>query len=446
MAEPRPTPATPEAETGTVAYLLKGYPRLSEIFIASEIHRLERAGLRVRLYVIKQPDESVWHPVVDRIRAEPSYLPPADSVSATSAWRWLRANLRPFLPSLAATARRRPGGLLRAGAAALAQAIRARDSRRDWPRKVYLKELLQAVALSERLLAAPDVRHLHAHFAHGCTTVAWLASLITGLPFSFTGHAKDIYAERLNPAGLLRRKLLAARFAVTCTEANRLHLQRIAPEADVHRVYHGLNADFSRLLDEGAPARAPNGRMRILGVGRLVEKKGFDVFVDACAELARRDLPFEAAIIGEDGAHGDEVRRRIAARGLEDRLALAGPKTQAELLDEYRRADALCLPCRIVDGGDRDGIPNVLVEAMACGVPSVTTAISGIPELIEDGRNGLLVAPDDPEAAAVALQRIHTDRELAGRLASAARATVRERFDGDRLTDELIALFRRVGR
>ncbi|MGH2987519.1 MAG: glycosyltransferase family 4 protein [Solirubrobacterales bacterium] len=438
MAERSPAPRAP---AGTVAYLLKGYPRLSEIFIASEIHRLERAGLPIRLYVIKQPDERVRHPVVDRIRAQPSYLPPATPVSDTSLLRWLRTNLRPFLPSLAATLRRRPGGLLRAALAALAQAVRAREGRWAWPRTVYLKELLQAVALSERLLAAPDVVHLHAHFAHGCTTVAWLASLITGLPFSFTGHAKDIYAERLNPAGLLRRKLLAARFAVTCTEANRRHLERIAPQAEVHRVYHGLNADFSRLLDGGAPARSRNGSMRVLGVGRLVAKKGFDVLVDACALLEQRGIGFEATIVGEEGDHGDEVRRRIVDRGLSDRVALAGPRTQAQLLEDYRRADAVCLPCRIVQGGDRDGIPNVLVEAMACGVPAVSTAISGIPELIEDGRNGLLVAPDDPEAVAAALIRIDGDRELAQRLGRAARETVSERFDGDRLTDRLTELF-----
>jgi glycosyltransferase involved in cell wall biosynthesis len=438
MAEAHPAAGT---GPGTVAYLLKGYPRLSEIFIASEIHRLERAGLRIRLYVIKQPDERAWHPVVDRIRAKPRYLPPAEPVSGTSVVRWLRRNLRQFLPSLGAVLGRRPGGLLRGVVAAFVQAVRARDGRWGWPRKVYLKEFLQAVALSERLLAAPDVGHLHAHFAHGCTTVAWLASLITGLPFSFTGHAKDIYSERLNPAGLLRRKLLAARFAVTCTEANRRHLERIAPEAEVHRVYHGLNVDFSRLLDASDSDGSPNGSMRLLGVGRLVEKKGFDVFVDACALLARRRIAFEATIVGEEGEHAAAVRRRIVDRGLEDRVTLAGPKTQAQLLEEYRRADALCLPCRIAEGGDRDGIPNVLVEAMACGVPSVSTPISGIPELIEDGRNGLLVPPDDPEAVARAVIQIDRDRELAERLSRAARTTVRERFDGDRLAHQLIELF-----
>ncbi len=177
MAEPR---RTPEAGAGTVAYLLKGFPRMSEIFIASEIHRLEKAGVPIRLYVIKQPDEPDRHPVVDRIRARPSYLPPASPVSDTTARAWLRANLRPFLPSLAATLRRRPAGVLRAGVAGLAQAMRARESRWAAPRRVYLKEFLQAVALSARLLEAGDVRHVHAHFAHGCTTVAWLASLITG--------------------------------------------------------------------------------------------------------------------------------------------------------------------------------------------------------------------------------------------------------------------------
>jgi glycosyltransferase involved in cell wall biosynthesis len=442
MAEQHPTPGA----TPTVAYLLKGYPRLSEIFIATEIHRLEQAGVRIRLFVIKQPDERVHHPVVDRIRAVPSYLPPATPLADGELLRWLRMNLRRFVPSLGATLRRRPGGLARAALAAFAQAVRARESRWACPRPVYLKELLQAVALSERLLAAPDVVHLHAHFAHGSTTVAWLASRITGLPFSFTGHAKDIYAKDLNPAGLLRRKLLAARFAVTCTEANRRHLERLAPEAEVHRIYHGLNADFSRLLDRGAPGRGRNGRLRVLGVGRLVEKKGFDVLVDACALLERRGVAFEATIVGERGDHAPAIERRIAEHGLTDRVALAGPKTQAQLLEAYRDADALCLPCRIVAGGDRDGIPNVLVEAMACGVPSVSTAISGIPELIEDGRNGLLVSPDDPEAVAEALIRIDADRELAQRLSGAARATVRERFDGDLLTGEMAELLRPPGR
>src|SRR3954463_10978875 len=309
----------------SVAYVLKGWPRISELFIASEVHRVEQAGQQLRLYVIKPPDEAETHPVVERIRATPEYLPATTSLSATTLRAWLRENLPAFLPAVRRTARRHPAGLARASAMALAQAVRARDGRLGLPRKLYAKELLQAVALADRLADAPDVGHLHAHFAHGATTVTWLCSAITGLPFSFTGHAKDIYSPSLNPAGLLRRKLLAARFSVTCTEANMRHLKAIAPEAVVHRVYHGLEADLAPLMGEETGAQAPDpsgsnghrrGAVRLLGVGRLVEKKGFDVVVDACGELDRRGVPFEAVIVGPDDDAGPKLRARIAALGL----------------------------------------------------------------------------------------------------------------------------------
>ena len=436
--------ATATGGSGSVAYVLKAYPRLSETYIHSEIHRLERLGLPLRLYSIKPVEESEQgprHRVVERIRAQPVYLPEVGSVSGVSAIRWLRHNVRPFLAPLARCLRRRPAGVCKAALAALAQAVRARPRWSSPPRKLYLKEFLQAVALSDRVSAAPDVRHLHSHYAHGSTTVAWLASHITGLPFSFTGHAKDVYSEDLNPAGLLRRKLLAARFAVTCTEAGAEHMRRLAPEARIHVVYHGLVEDLRQALDDdGVRAPRPNGSLRMLGVGRLVAKKGFDTFVDACAALQRDGVSFEATIAGPDGPYGRVVRDLIVARGLEDRIHLVGAMSQDELLSEYARADAFCLPCRIV-GADRDGIPNVLVEAMAAGTPVVSTCISGIPELIEPGVNGLLVAPDDPVALAGALRTLHGDPALAARLGSAGRATVQERFDGERLARQLADLF-----
>ena len=429
-----------EGQRGSIAYVLMGFPRVSETFIASELHRVERAGVPVRLFVLKPVEEKergLRHPVVDAIAAEPRYLPDTASLTAP-LHRWRPRHLKPFMPALRRTARRRPRGLARAVARATRQAIRDRRTPLSGPRKVYIKELVQAVGLADQLLDAPDVRHLHAHFAHGTTTVTWHAATIAGLPFSFTGHARDIYAPELNPKGWLRRKLLAARFAVTCTQANVEHLKRIAPEAQVHLVYHGLNTDFARLLKEPQPAAAPNGTLRVLGVGRLVAKKGFDVFVDACAELRRRDVPFEALIVGQDDKHGDVVRERIAAHGLD--IALPGPMGQEELLREYRRAGALAMPCRVLEN-DRDGIPNVLVEAMAAGAPVVATGVSGIPELVEDEVNGLLVEPDDPAALADALIRLHEDRELADRISQEGRRTVQERFDGDRLAHRLAELF-----
>jgi glycosyltransferase involved in cell wall biosynthesis len=415
---------------GTVAYILMGYPRVSETFIASEILRVERAGVPLRLFVIKPVEERERdhrHPVVDAIAAQPTYLPDPAALRAPLR-RWRARHVRPFLPALR---RLHPLGLARALAIVLPQYARER-------RKIYLKELLQAIALADRL--PPDVRHLHAHFAHGTTTVTWLAATINGLPFSFTGHARDIYAGKLNRHGLLRRKLLAARFAVTCTEANVRHLKAIAPEARVHLVYHGLSADFTTLLGTEALPAARNGRLRVLGVGRLVAKKGFDVLVDACAVLRDRGVPFEARIVGQEDAEADSLRRRIANHGLDALVTLPGPTDPSGLLREYRSAGALCMPCRLLPD-DRDGIPNVLVEAMAAGAPVVASNVSGIPELVRHEVNGLLVEPDEPEQLADALTRLHHDRELADRLTREARLTVEERFDGERLARDLAALF-----
>ena len=436
-----PSAAAP-ARPRSIGYVLMGFPRVSETFIASEVHRIEEAGVPVRLFVIKPVEErerGLRHQVVDAIRAEPDYLPDASSLTAP-LHRWRPAHLRPFAPALRRTARARPLGLARACATVLRQALRDRRTRFSGPRKIYVKELLQAVALADRLLAAPDVRHLHAHFAHGTTTVAWHAARIAGLPFSFTGHARDIYARELNPCGWLRRKLLAARFVVTCTEANRRHLESIAPEATVHLVYHGLNADFAQLLRAPATTTNGDGTLRVLGVGRMVAKKGFDVFVEACGVLRSREVPFDAVIVGQDDKHGDTVRARIARLGLQDSVRLPGPMGQPELLREYRRATALCMPCRVLDN-DRDGIPNVLVEAMAAGTPVVATRVSGIPELVDHDVNGLLVPPEDPEAVADMLLRLHGDPAYAARLAGAGRETVAQRFDGERLASRLAGLF-----
>jgi glycosyltransferase involved in cell wall biosynthesis len=439
----------PGGTEGTVAYVLKGYPRLSETFVASEIHRVEQAGVPLRLYVLKPVEEherGTRHPIFDRIRARPDYLPGTTSLSGISRFRWLRDNLPAFWPALRRVVRRRPAGFARAVGASLLDGLRARTVWWAPPRKVFLRDLLLGIALADRLLDAPDVRHLHAHFAHGTTTVTWYASRIAGVPFSFTGHARDIYIEELNPGGLLERKLRAARFVVTCTEANREHLKRIANGVPVHRIYHGLNADFTRLLEHDGAAPVRNGHFRVLAVGRLVAKKGLDVFVEACGLLEREGVPLEAVIVGHpaplEPEVGPELTARIESLGLAGCVRLVDSMPQPELYEEYRRATAFCLPCRVVDTGDRDGIPNVMVEAMACGVPVVSTNVSGIPELVTDGSNGLLVPPEDPDAIARALLRLHRDPALAGRLGAEGVGTVRDRFDGDRLAGDLAALFR----
>jgi glycosyltransferase involved in cell wall biosynthesis len=424
-----------------IGYVLKGFPRISELFIASEIRRIERLGVPLRVFVIKPSDESMRHTIVEEIEAKPEFLPPAGSVSEITLRRWLALYFSAFAPSLWRVLRQRPVAVIHAAALAAVQAIRAR--RGLWPRKVYVKEFLQAAALADRLLDARDVAHLHAHFCHGATTVTWLAAVMRGLPFSFTAHAKDLYCGSLNPAGLLPRKIAAASFVVTCTDANKQHLQRLANGTPVHCIYHGLNAELASLLH--APSErhpADDGVLRVLGVGRLVRKKGFDVLVEALALLGRRGVCWQALIAGEDGDAGADLRRRIADHSLHHRIRLPGPLSQAVLYHQYRQADVLCLPCRIDQDGDRDGIPNVLVEAMACGLPTITTAVSGIPEVVEDGVTGLIVPVDDPEATADAIERLRRDRSLAERIAANAAARVRERFDGERLAADLARLFR----
>ena len=334
----------------TVGYVLKGYPRRSELFIASEIWRLEQLHVPVRLFVIKGPEETEHHDVVDRICAEPRYLPDTTSLSGRPLTRWLGENLGAFRPALFDAARRHPVGLGRAAAAAFAQSWRARHGWR--PRSLYAKELLQAVALAAEVDRAGDVERLHAHFAHGTTTVTWLAAMICGLPFSFTGHAKDIYRESLNPAGLLARKLRAATFVATCTRANLEHLRRLAPQAEVHLVYHGLNPDFARLLETAGNGTTPPvpGRqqlLRVVSVGRQVPKKGFDVLLRAIALLRDRGVDLELVLVGETGDATPTIRGLVDELGLGDVVDVRGPCGQPELLRLYQRGH-----------GPRPGLPG----------------------------------------------------------------------------------------
>jgi glycosyltransferase involved in cell wall biosynthesis len=422
----------------SIAYVLMGYPRMSELFIASEIARVEEQGTRLRLIVLKPSDETRRHPVVDRILAEPVYLQDFTSLADRSFVRWLRDNLPASAGAIGRVARRHPLRLARTAGWAAAQAWR---DRRGWrPRAVYLKEWMRAAAVADELSRGEPVTHIHAHFAHRTTTVAWWAAHLVDLPFSFTGHAKDIYQTNQNPKGLLARKMRAAEFVVTCTDANRQHLEAIAPGAPVHVMYHGLNADFARLLADAPPVGRPD-RLRIISVGRLVDKKGFDVLIDAIALLAERGVDVTAAIAGEPGDCEAGIRQRVTSAGLDDRVEFLGTLSQADLFAEYRRSSVFALACRITGDGDRDGIPNVLMEAMAAELPVVSTAVSGIPELVESDVNGLLVPPEDAEALADAIWRLAKDPALAHRLAQAGARTIAEHFDGEALARQMSRLF-----
>jgi glycosyltransferase involved in cell wall biosynthesis len=284
------------------------------------------------------------------------------------------------------------------------------------------------------------VEHLHAHFAHGPASVARYASLLIGVPYSFTAHAKDIYTS---PPGLLATKIDLAKFVVTCTDYNSEYLRSLASPATrarIHRIYHGV--DLSK-FDAGSREVSDTttaSQLTVLSIGRLVEKKGLPYLIEAIADLRAQGYPVHLKIVG-----GGPVREALASQiqhaGLTHSVTLLGPRPQEALLDLYPSAAVFALPCIVTENGDRDGIPNVLVEAMRMGVPVVSTCISGIPELVINQQTGLLVPPRDARALAEAIARLLDDHTLADRLVAQAAQHVRNEFDLTGNTARLRKLF-----
>ncbi|MFW6372866.1 MAG: glycosyltransferase family 4 protein, partial [Thermodesulfobacteriota bacterium] len=289
-----------------------------------------------------------------------------------------------------------------------------------------------------RFLPGRGVVHLHAHFAHSPSSVALFASILSGLPFSFTAHAKDIYTAHPEQ---LREKIRRARFMVTCTDYNRDYLESLAgsKSTSIYRVYHGIDIDlFSASFKE----RRPTEPYRLLTVARLVPKKGLPTVYRALRELKDRGLNFQHDLIG-DGDDRDCILELIRELGLENDCRWLGTLPHEKVLDRYRQADLFVLGCEIAPNGDRDGIPNVLIEAMAMGVPAVATRVSALPELIRNGETGLLVPPRQPEALAGAMMRLLTETDLRGRMIPAAREFVKREFDNFVLIQDLAGIYRR---
>jgi glycosyltransferase involved in cell wall biosynthesis len=422
-----------------VAYILKGWPRTSETFIINEIHLLEEADMNLSIFALKRLAGQQPHAVVSRIKAQVTYLPEAAPLDEQNFIVWLRKNLPGFLSSHAQLFRLRPATYLRTLGEALRMCLKYRASVFALPRKVFFKEFLQAGFIAHSVLQAPHIQHLHAHFCHGATTVAMFASRLCGLPFSFTAHAKDIYQRDLNPGDLLLRKMQRAKFVVTCTGANRIHLNHIRPAlTPVHTIYHGLDLSLFVPADEN---QKQSDTPVILSVGRMVEKKGFVYLVEACRTLKDSGFDFKCQIVGGADKHTDAIRKRISELKLSDTVTLHTAVTQEELRHIYERSTIFALPCQVIENGDRDGIPNVLVEAMAMKLPVVSTAVSGIPELIEHRLNGMLVEQKNAAALADAMAELLEDSELRQRLGQAARAKVIRHFDARENIQSLKSLF-----
>jgi glycosyltransferase involved in cell wall biosynthesis len=393
-------------ETMRIGYVVKRYPRYSETFIVNEILAHEATGLDVRIFALLPSLDTHFQDVIARVRA-PVY----------------------YLPSIAGKARDWWAELVRTGGV----------HPRVWNALVTAtgdsaREVLQAMVLAQEI-RAQGITHLHAHFATSATAVARLAAAISGIPYSFTAHAKDIFHEAVDQR-LLAGKLSAAAVAVTVSDYNLDYLRTRfgAVAGNVARIYNGLDLGRFTYSDPG------NRPAEILAVGRLVEKKGFRYLIDACALLARRGRRFRCRIIGSGELEGD-LRQRISAAGLGAVVELAGPRPQQEVVDAIRSAAVFAAPCLVGRDGNRDGLPTVLLESMALGTPCVSTDVTGIPEILKDNVTGLMVPQEQPEVLAYALNRLLGEPSLRTSLARRARALIEDEFDVHRNAGRLRECF-----
>lgn len=394
--------------------VLKGYPRISETFISNEILLLEQRGIRIHIFSMRHPRETFSHASIKQIKARVDYLP-----------HTILAHLPQLLAHNVRLAAREPRRYAHALGIALRRWRRTHKS-------ATLKHLLQAGYLTDRLLPGSGVVHLHAHFAHSPTSVAMFTSFLSGRPFSFFGHAKDIYTS--DPRQLAE-KIRLARFVATCTRYNRDHLRQLAGHngTPVHCVYHGID---TRLFDADLRLTAAEAPFEILTVARMTAKKGLPTVYQALKRLKAAGLPFRHTLIG-DGDDRDMLLQMVKDLGLSDQCRWLGTLAHGEVIEHFQRSHAFVLGCEVAANGDRDGIPNVLVESMAMGVPVVATTVSAIPELVVDAEHGLLVPPKDPDALAGALTRILTDTGLRQHVIPAARQRVRSNFDNRVLINQL---------
>lgn len=423
----------PQTEIG---YILKGFARTSETFISNEIHLLEEAGVRISIFSFKKLEGQQRHGVSQRIKAHVTYLPEPTPFEKTSLLAWIRRNAAIFRDSHVDLLKRRPGAYLGTILAVLAMSLRYAGGSFKSTLRSFLKEFFQAGFIADEALKSGRIKHLHAHFCHTATTVAMLASRLSGLPFSFTAHAKDIYRSDMNPGDLLSRKLRAAKFAVTCTKANSAYLGKLA-DAELHTIYHGIDLKLFAPAEERTAQDPP----LILAVGRFVEKKGFVHLVEACRRLKDEGVNFRCRIIGGFAEYAERVQESIDRLDLKDTVSLHHAVTQEELKKIYETASLFVLPCVITDDGDRDGIPNVMVEALAMGLPVISTNISGIPELIGDRETGLLVPPRDPQTLARAIRELIENPKLGDELSRKGQEFVKREFDAKRNILALKKLF-----
>lgn len=408
-----------------VAYVVRSWPRLSQTFVLNEALAVERLGTELEIFSMVRSGEALVQRQVSTLAAPVRYLDEA----AERPWS-VRAGEH------LALARARPLHHLATAATAAARPGLAAGYSTSSSLGCFAAAVVVAAALREKERKGEAVGHFHAHFAHDPALVALLVHRLTGIPFSFTAHARDLYGV---PAPALVARAREASAVVTCAAANVEYLRSVLPDslhARVMLVRHGVD------LEVFAPPEAPpaNPVPRIVSIGRLVEKKGFADLLAALARAKAAGGAFRCDVYGEGPLQAGLERHRQEL-GLSGEVNFAGARGQHELVAELRSADLFALTPFVAADGDRDGVPNVVGEAMACGLPVVSTAVGGIPELVRHEVNGLLAPPRDVAATAANLLRLLQEPDTRARLGRVARSTVEAEFDLRSAAGRLVTVF-----
>jgi colanic acid/amylovoran biosynthesis glycosyltransferase len=385
-----------------LAYLFERFPAFTKTFCAREVAELYRQNYRVPVFSLRRPnDERPVNIPLDEVTIQ--YLPDSNSPFFKIPTRWA-----------------------------------ARRFTDHWQKEVDSRDkhrFSEAIYLGNRLKRT-GIKHLHVHFAGMAARTAWWLKKLFGIDYSFTGHANDIFVEKPDQRVPLKSLVADARFIVSVSDYGVNYLKSRFPVAanKIYRVYNGIN------LAQFIPADPGVQPVRIISIGRLIPKKGYAELIEACGLLNKQGFDFRCTIIGGGPEHLP-LRRLIEARCLDQMIELVGPKSQTEIVESLAQSQIFVFPARRDEAGDQDNLPTVLIEAMASGLPIVASSLAGIPEIITDQINGILVPQRDPEALASAIRNLLLDSKERQRLGASGLSTARAKFSLPATVQELIGIF-----
>ncbi|MEQ9620243.1 MAG: glycosyltransferase family 4 protein [Deltaproteobacteria bacterium] len=387
-----------------IAYVTSSFPILTETFIIREIEEVKHKGIDIEIFSLKNVKQNKNIPGWGQeLISNTHYLPFLFSVEILKAALFYITN--------------KPLTIIKL----ISEIIRTHTKEPDMLFKT-LAVFPKALSIS-LIVKDLKIKKIHAHWATIPTTVAWIVSKLNEIDFTFTAHAWDIFKYDT----MLEDKIAEARKVITCTNFNKKYLEEkfadISPDKIV-TIYHGM--DLHQFKSDKKKA---NRIFTILSIGRLAEKKGFHILLQACNILKKKQIGFTCQIVYVSGEFEKEIFELYNYLELAGYVQFIPEMTQEKLIDYYNNADCFILPCIVTDSGDRDGIPNVILEALAMELPVVTTPISGIPEVIKDGETGLLVEPENAEELAAAIARVYSDPNLREKLGKAGRDFVNQHFE-----------------